>query len=118
MLASGIEPRLPDVSAPHIANYLFDIGATEPAGMGETVVSSSEIIAWQTGMGIELNPFEFRSIRVLSGEFLAQKNISGKPDCPAPYAGTSEEQQRDAVAKKVREMFRARMTTQQRGKRG
>jgi hypothetical protein len=110
MEANRIEPRYPEVDAAHhLIDVLFSAGPVEAGGMGEIPLSSQEIQAWLDGAGIALNAWEFRSVRRLSLEYLKQSRASEEADCPAPYAGTSQEQQRDAVSKQIQEVFRRRM---------
>lgn len=85
MRSSGVEPELPDNLAPHLTEWLFEIGPTVPGGMGATVIGWRDLEAWQTIMGIELSPWEARLLRKLSGVYLMQAAASEKPECPAPY---------------------------------
>lgn len=110
MEVNRIEPRYPEVDAAHhLIEVLFSAGPCEAGGMGEVPISSTELLAWLSGAGIELSAWEFRAVRRLSAEYLKQSRESEAPDCPAPYAGTSQEQQRDAVSKQIQEVFRRRM---------
>jgi len=52
--------------------------------MGEGPVSWIEINAWCERTGIELDPWEARTIRALSTAYVAQAHKSRKPDCPSP----------------------------------
>ncbi len=108
MQRDGLEPFLPDNPAPKLTGWLFEIGPTVPAGMGEAAIGWTDIVAWSTCTGVQLPPWQARLLRTLSGEWLAQKHKARKTDCPQPFGGTSEqiERNREAVAKQLAEAFR------------
>lgn len=96
-------PYWPPNPAPHITDWLVEIGPT----MGDAVVTEQELVAWQLNSGVELDAWEARTIRRLSTAFLAQSDKARKPDCLAPYTG-SEEQivvRRDGIANRIRAIF-------------
>lgn len=53
--------------------------------MGEGPIAWTDITAWQSLTGIELQPWEARTIRRLSIAFVHQRSEAKEPDCPAPY---------------------------------
>jgi len=98
---------LPDNPAPHIAEWLFEIGPTVPNGMGEAAIGWPDIDAWCRRTGIDLDPWEARTIRRLSKAFIAQRHDARKPDCLAPYAGVVIDV--EAQDAKVTSQFKAMM---------
>lgn len=98
----GIEPQMPECDAAHLAAYLFDAGPMMAGGMGEVPLSSGELQAWQEQSGIELRPWEFRLLRRLSREYLAECHRAEKPDCPAPYMPEVFQPDRASVAKRMK----------------
>lgn len=80
-------PDMPQVSAPYLVGYLFEVGPVMPAGMGAGPVTHEELRAWQAGTGIELQPWEFRALRGLSQEYLTESHQAEQPDRPAPWNG-------------------------------
>ena len=85
MEADGIEPDMPDIDARYLVDYLFEIGPTMVAGMGEAPLSAQEIKAWQDLCGIDLQPWEFRLLRRLSRDYLAESYKAENPACPPPF---------------------------------
>lgn len=97
----------PPNPAPHITDWLLEIGPAFGTGMGERAIDWQDMRAWQELTGIELEPFEARTIRRLSQVFISARHEAKKPDCPIPYAGLREEiiSQREKVAKRIKGAF-------------
>ena len=53
--------------------------------MGPAPLSHSEMLAWQTNTGIELNAWESRSLRNLSIDYITASREAEDPECPAPW---------------------------------
>lgn len=85
MLERGLKPAIPPNSAPHITEWLFDMGPVLSGGMGMSRLEWRDIRAWQDQMGIELAPWEARLIRALSGTYLSMAMDAKDETCPAPY---------------------------------
>jgi len=99
---------MPDVGeAEYVLRYWFDLGAVETGGMSAAPLSSQEIEAWQRGMGIELNAWEFSILQMLSRQYISQLLESEKPDCPPPYGDPVNEFDREQVSKKIGNAFKA-----------
>lgn len=79
------ELALPECEALHLAGYLFEIGPTLAAGMGQGPVTHGEIAAWQQNTGIELQPWEARFVKQLSIEYLNESGRATDPACPPPW---------------------------------
>ena len=80
-------PELPPVEAGgHLIGYLWEIGPMIPAGMGLGPITQGEIQAWQANTGIDLQPWEARFLRRLSGEYLAELHAAEKPERQAPWS--------------------------------
>lgn len=98
----------PDNPAPHITDWLMDIGPTVPAGMGEAPISWEALDAWTRRTGIELDVWEARTIRRLSSAFIAQRYDAKKPACPAPYNGVEQPAEvRDMVSEQFKALIGA-----------
>lgn len=76
---------MPPNPAPHIFDWLLDIGPAISGAMGDGPIEWRDMAAWEHHTGIELDPFEARTIRRLSRAYLAQRYDAKKPDCPPPY---------------------------------
>lgn len=117
MRADGIEPVMPPLPTPWIVERLLDMGPTVPGGMGAAPLPYSEIEAWQRCSGVELQPWEARLLRRLSGDYLAECQRAETPDCPAPWtAEDAIERNRAAVARKVGNAFKAYIQGTQKGR--
>lgn len=66
--------------ADYLIGYLWEVGPTVNSGP----VTHQELRAWQAGIGIELQPWEIRFLRRLSGDYLRESFLATKPDSPAP----------------------------------
>ena len=87
MQARNEQPVLPPVSARHIVDWWLEIG---PAGDG--ALTWQEIAAWEQLTGIELEPWEAKTIRSMSAAFVSQRFEARKAGCPAPYSTEQDEQ--------------------------
>lgn len=63
--------------------------------------------SWQEMTGIELDPWEAKTLRQASIAYAGQKFDSRKVDCPAPYTDEVTAN-REAVASKVASIFGGR----------
>ncbi len=73
--------------------------------MGPTLLTHLELEAFQRNTGAELNAWEVRILRRMSGEWIGESHRAESADCPAPYADMTEERRRD-VAKHIKNLFR------------
>lgn len=82
----GVEPSLPDPGpAGYLVEYLWEVGPTEPAGMGEAPVSHAQLAAWQANMGVELHAWEVQVLRRLSRDYVVQSHQAQDPACKPPF---------------------------------
>lgn len=96
---------MPEVRAPHLVSWLFEIGPIAAGGMGPTTISNQEIAAWAALTAIELTPLEARTLRALSRAYLSEMNAAEDPSRPEPWQ--PEEADRAAVAQDMRTAIRA-----------
>lgn len=73
---------MPSVDAQYLIDYLFEIGPTQ----GDSPISHAELQAWQGNIGIALQPWELRTLKKLSVEYLGMHREASEPDCPPPWA--------------------------------
>lgn len=76
---------MPPCDAHYLASYLFEIGPTSPSSAGEAPVTHSELAAWMGNTGICLNPWEARTLRRLSIDYLNESQKATKRGHPAPW---------------------------------
>jgi hypothetical protein len=101
MEANGVEPSMPDNPAPYLTRWLLEIGPSVPAGMGEGVIGWQDMAAWERLTGVELSPWEARTLRRMSQAFVNQRSDARKANCPEPFA------EPEAVAKRIDQQFAA-----------
>ncbi len=78
------EPEHPEVTLEHILQYCFEIGPVANTGMGPSSITNTEILSWSTLTGIDLSPWEARTIRIMSAEFCNYLERSKSTDEPNP----------------------------------
>lgn len=84
-----VEPDMPPCDAQYLVGYLFEVGPTMAAGMGDGALTHGEIESWQRNTGIELQAWEARVLRRLSLAYLAESSRAKASDCPAPWGGAT-----------------------------
>jgi len=99
--AKGERILLPDMSLPYLTNWFFEIGPIT----GEGVITWQEMAAWERITGVELDPWEAATLRLLSTHWLNMKHEARKPNCPQPMTEQPVEV-RDKVSRQF-EMMKA-----------
>jgi len=102
---AGREPEFPEVTLDYLANYLIDVGPAASGGMGATPITHLEIRAWQENTGICLTPWEARTLRHLSREYVSEIVAGADATRPAPYMPQSVGTER--IAKDLRSAISA-----------
>lgn len=106
MTERGLTPDLPELGPErYLVDYLLEIGPTMPTGMGVAPLSHGEIAAWQSNVGICLQPWEARALRMLSIEYVGTRAEAADPACPPPYLSTGNVDRRRAVSRAIGEAF-------------
>lgn len=106
MKAKDKDIELPQIDAGfYIIDYWQEAGKACYGGMGESPLTSLELEAWANGNGIELTPYEFKTIRALSVDYLSSKRQGEKAICPSPYTESVKKLDRDKVANDVNRIF-------------
>lgn len=108
MKADKIEPDIPPNPMPHLTGWLFEIGPTSSNGMGPVPIGWQEIAAWQELTGNEINPWEARTLRKMSADFVSTMHDAKDKSFPPPF--TSAEaiaRNRDAVSRQIGIGFKA-----------
>ncbi len=76
-------------------------------GMGSSPLTHQEIGEWQRNIGLKLTPWECRSLRKLSIEYLNESQRATKRDCIAPWRPFQVSVElKKQVAKNMAEYFR------------
>jgi hypothetical protein len=79
-----VTPKLPPNPAPHVTDWLIEIGLTE-AGMGVGPITWLQIDAWQRCTGVPLAPWEARLLHRLSLAYVAEGRRAEDENCPPPW---------------------------------
>lgn len=75
------EPDMPDPgTAAYLIEHFWSVGPTS----GETAITSTELRDYQANMGIELTPWECKTLRQLSVEYINETHRATK-DCAPPW---------------------------------
>lgn len=102
-------PDMPDVDIEvvYLLTNLWEMGPVMGGGMAPVPVPQSEIMAWQSNNGIDLAPWEVRTIRALSVDYHSQYQASKKADEKAPWVSEVVERTRAVKAQKIKNLFRS-----------
>jgi hypothetical protein len=100
-----ILPSMPPNPAPHITDWLIEMGLTEAAGMGTAAISSRELAAWQDNTGIRLEPWVGRLIRQLSKTYIAEGRLAESENCPAPWRAPVSQREVDIEEAQLRKLL-------------
>lgn len=112
-MAQGGEPALPNVGeVSYLLGYWQDLGLVGSGAMGATRLTAQELMAWQEGCGIRLDPWEFRVLREMSSHYISSLHEFTLPESPAPFDTPLNETNRDLIQKKVVSQFKAFMLAQ------
>lgn len=101
---------MPDMPPVHDGAYLLkrflEVGPTLHTGMGECRLSHTEIRHWQENEGIRLTPWEARTIRRLSNDYMYASSLAEKPDAAAPWSEEFDPSELAIVAKSLKQTIR------------
>jgi hypothetical protein len=100
-----IVPPMPPNPAPHITDWLIEMGLTEAAGMGTVAISSRELAAWQDNTGVVLEPWVGRLIRRLSSAYLAEGRLAESENCPPPWRAPVTQRELDIEEAQLRSVL-------------
>jgi len=93
-----IEPQIPPNPAPHVIEWLGQLGFTEAGAAGAVALSWREIAEWKRLTGVPLAPWEAKLLRNLSSAYLAESRKAEDEACPPPWGYDPLEELRfDAV---------------------
>lgn len=85
MISEEIEILLPECDAFNMVEILYEIGPAESAGMGATALSHLQIRAYQDNIGIDLTPWQVRTLRSMSIAYCRQLSISSDWNTIPPF---------------------------------
>lgn len=100
-----LSPQMPPNPAPHIFDWLIEIGLTEAAGMGAAPISSRELAAWQENTCVRLEPWVARLIRKLSSAYLTEGRRAEAETCPPPWRAPVTQRELDIEEAQLRRLL-------------
>lgn len=100
--AGRMEPPLPPLPLRHVFDWLMEVGPAEPGAAGQVPVSWREIDAWATRTYQRPSAWEARTIRRLSGEYLAEIHAAEDHTRPAPWSPVGVEIDRASEERRLR----------------
>lgn len=98
---------MPPVDAEYIVSYWQDLGLCGAGAMGAAPLSASEIDAWARLGAVELEPWEFNTLRQMSQHYISSLHESESPDALPPFGSLAQEFDRTVVQKKLTNAFKA-----------
>jgi len=107
---AGKEPDLPPAGpAAYLLSHLWEAGPVAHTGMGPLPLSWQDLQSWQQMAGAVLLPWEARTLRRLSSEYLRAMRDGEAHDAPPPWApDVTTAERREQVAKAVSAIFGGR----------
>ncbi len=111
LLAEGLDFELPELEGEsYLLDILFDVGPYVPSGMGEMPLAYGQLESWQRLMGVELSPWEARTLQRLSRAYCGQLAASADPAVSAPGSAIEtpeqEHERRERVSVGLAERLR------------
>lgn len=108
MKKDGRQPLLPEVGeVAYLVTYWIDAGLVSPGFTGPVAISALELDAWSTRTCVSLDPWEFTTLRQMSRAYIGEMREAVDEDRPPPYRAPVYEIDREVVAKKVADAFKA-----------
>ena len=98
-------PNMPEPGAIHLVAHLWDAGPTMAGAMGAMPLTFTELAAWQAATGNDLAPWELRTLRRLSADYLNESKQAQDPQQPSPLQVQMTQQDRLDVSNKLRSAF-------------
>ena len=98
---------MPPCDADYLIAWWHDLGLCSAGAMGAVSLSAVEIAAWARLSAVELEPWEFNSLRSMSQNYVNSLHESESPNAPPPYGSMTQEFDRVIVQKKLVGAFKA-----------
>ncbi len=95
-------PPMPPNPAPHIIDWLTEIGLIGTHGMGAVPIPWSEITEFQRNSAISLEPWVARLIRRMSVAYVSMSNRAEDEACAPPWRAPVTDRERDTEVDRLR----------------
>lgn len=108
IVASGKEPKLPDVGhATYVAEYWYGTGMVGSGFSGAIPITSQDINAWSQAMSLRLSPWEHATIKAMSSGYVKGLNDGAEIDSIAPMGASVVEHDRADVSKRLSKLMKS-----------
>lgn len=110
--AQGVVHSMPDPGpGAYLLEVFFDVGPVLYTPMGDAPLGYDQLVAWQRCSGVQLTPWECRTLRDLSLVYAGEKALAADPGAAAPGSAheTEEEsmERRERVSRGIGEQLRS-----------
>lgn len=99
-------PQLPPLRFDYLSRVFFEVGPTLQSGMGPAPLSHQELRSYQDNVGLVLSPWEVRTLRRLSAEWIGEAQRAEAHDATPPWTPELTPEHRAQVAERVRNFLR------------
>jgi len=108
IIENGGTPLLPPVGdAEYLLEYWRAVGMAISNGMGTAPITATELTHWANAQGLELAPWEFAALLEMSRTYLGAMQQGENPNSLPPYGDPVNQFDRQKVANKVSNAFKA-----------
>ena len=90
----------------YVATWWQEMGLAHPSGMGLTPFAAADVLSWARLSGLEVSPWEGRTLIRMSQAYVSQAKSSEAPECPPPYGKQVLEFDRSVIAKNIASALR------------
>jgi hypothetical protein len=108
-------PTPPVLAGAALLDWFWDVGPVAHGGMGPVPIGYADLQAWAAITGTPLQPWQAAVLRRMSRAYVAELRTAEAADAPPPWAAAPTQQQRDAVARRMRDALGQRATTTPKG---
>lgn len=95
---------MPPNLAPHLTDWLLEIGLTEPGGMGGPI-SWQTVDAWRRSTSVPIEPWVARLLKRLSAAYHAEAHRAEAEACPPPWRTAISAREREADEEALRRVL-------------
>lgn len=107
LLDEGRPLPLPPNPAPELIEIFNEVGpGMDYGGMDRAPLTAAELQAWDSGVGLHLDAWEFGTLLDMSHHFVHQARVSKSPDAPPPWIERPTETKRAAIVNSIKSLLR------------
>lgn len=103
-------PVPPVAAGGQLIEWFFDVGPVAAGGMGPVPLAYTDLQAWAQITGAPLEPWQATTLRRMSRAYVAELRTAEDPAAVPPWTAPPTQQDRDAVARHLRDALGTRAT--------